>query len=122
MKALVFGEILFDVYPDKKCIGGAPLNFAAHLKCQGVDSCLLTAVGKDALGDEAICITEGFGIDTSFVCRSDKPTGQVTVTLDENGVPSYLVHTDTAYDNIVIDDIDPIASSNFRSRSADRSN
>lgn len=104
MKVLVFGEVLFDVYPNDRFIGGASFNFSAHCARQGLEAYLLSAIGKDALGDDALKRIDGFGINASFVQRSDKPTGQVSVTLDENSVPSYLVHTDTAYDNIGIDE------------------
>lgn len=103
MKILIFGEVLWDIYPDKKCIGGAALNFAAHCACEGCEVSFLSAVGNDELGEQTIKVIKDFGIDTSFVMRSSKETGCVTVTLDENKIPSYFVHTDTAYDNIEIE-------------------
>ena len=54
MKILAFGEILWDIFPNKKCIGGAPLNFAAHAAKQGSEAYILSAVGQDTFGDEAI--------------------------------------------------------------------
>ena len=54
MNVLAFGEILWDVYPDRKCLGGAPLNFAAHLAKHGERAYMLSAVGKDALGAQAL--------------------------------------------------------------------
>lgn len=103
MKALVFGETLWDIYPDKKCIGGAAFNFAAHCVGEGLDTALLTAVGKDDLGESTRQTVADFGVDISLIPESEKPTGQCTVTLDENKIPSYYVHTDTAYDNILLD-------------------
>ena len=49
MKVLSFGEILWDVYPDEKYIGGAPLNFAAHFSKLGGKSYMISALGDDAL-------------------------------------------------------------------------
>ena len=61
MKVLSFGEILWDVYPDEKYLGGAPLNFAAHLAKHGEDVAMLSAVGKDELGEEAKELVEAHG-------------------------------------------------------------
>lgn len=104
MKTLVYGEVLFDVYPDKACIGGAAFNFASHLVLEGADVSLLTAVGRDDLGRKAKEYMVSYGIDVSRVLENGFDTGRVTVTLDSKGVPSYLVHTNTSYDNIVFDD------------------
>ena len=101
MKLLSFGEIIWDVYPDNKFIGGAPLNFAAHAKRAGADSYLLSAVGDDELGREAIKWVKHYGVNTDYVAVTDYPTGQCRVTLDEKGVPKYNIISDTAYDNIV---------------------
>ena len=54
MKILSFGEIIWDVYPDGKTLGGAPLNFAAHAALLGAKSSLISAVGSDELGNSAV--------------------------------------------------------------------
>jgi fructokinase len=101
MKILSFGEILFDVYPDKKCIGGAPLNFAAHACREGAEAYLLSAVGNDELGCEAIDLIKKFGIFTDYVAiNPDLETGKCIVSLNENGVPSFNVKNNVAYDYI----------------------
>lgn len=106
MKALVFGEILWDVYPDRKYIGGASLNFAAHLAKHGEEVYLLSALGKDALGEEALQQVKDFGIFTDHIGINDeKPTGQCLVTLDENALPSYDLKQDVAYDFIACDGV-----------------
>ena len=103
MKLLSFGEILFDVFPDKACIGGAPLNLAAHFALQGGKAYMLSAVGNDKLGEQALCEVKNLLIDTSYVAvLSDKATGQCVVTLDENKVPSYNLLNDVAYDYIAV--------------------
>ena len=104
MKALIFGEVIWDVYPDKSVIGGAPFNFAAHMSHLGVESYLITGVGNDELGKNAVCEMKKHGVKTDFVQNNNFDTGMCTVTLDENKVPSYYVHLNTAYDNIVVDD------------------
>lgn len=105
MKILSFGEVLFDVYPDKKFIGGAPMNFAAHFVKQGGEAAMISALGKDTLGEDAKkCLLE-LCLDTSFVTYPDKETGKCLVTLDENQIPSYNLLSDVAYDYISCDGV-----------------
>ena len=96
---LVFGEIIWDLYPDKSCIGGAPLNFAVHFVRSGGEAALLSAVGKDELGASAVDFLRPNGVDTRFIPSVDCPTGRCEVTLT-NGIPSYYVVPDVAYDHI----------------------
>ncbi len=104
MKVLSFGEILWDIYPDKKYIGGAPFNFAAHLAKHDEEIYMLSCLGKDGLGEEALLCLKECGVLTDFVSLSTvKQTGQCLVTLDENAVPSYDLKQDVAYDYIDCD-------------------
>lgn len=103
-KILAFGEIIWDVYPDKKVIGGAPLNFAAHAVRCGTECSLVSAVGPDAAGGDALRELEHFGIGTEYIRKSEKMTGQCLVTLTDGGVPQYRVLRDTAYDHITLPD------------------
>lgn len=106
MKILSFGEILFDVYPTKRTIGGAPMNFAAHTTRHGDESFMLSSVGDDELGREAIKYLKSFGISTEYTgISNDKPTGVCNVTLDDKLVPSYDLAEDTAYDFINTDKV-----------------
>ncbi len=101
MKILAFGEILWDVYPDEKFIGGAPFNFGAHAAMQGAEVYIASCVGKDELGKEALEISKKFNIHTDYISlKEDKQTGKCVVTLDENKIPSYNILSDTAYDYI----------------------
>lgn len=101
MNVLSFGEVLWDVYPDRKCLGGAPLNFAAHLAKHGERAYMLSAVGDDALGAEAVAQIRRWGVRTDYIgCSAEKQTGACLVTLDENSVPSYNLLNDVAYDAI----------------------
>lgn len=97
---ICFGEILFDVYPTDAFIGGAPLNFAAHLARHGESAMMLSAVGKDELGAKALGWLEENKIATSLVTRSALPTGRCNVTLGESGVPSYELLCGVAWDEI----------------------
>ena len=101
MKILSFGDIIWDVYPDKACIGGALLNFSAHVAKSGAHSLLMSAVGDDDLGKDAIEKLRGFGVDTKFISTdATRPTGQCRVTLDENAVPTFCLLDNVAYDLI----------------------
>ena len=101
MRVLSFGEILWDVYPNEKYLGGAPLNFAAHLAKHGEKVYMLSSVGNDTLGREALVQAERWGVSTEYVTvNSEKQTGCCLVTLDERSVPSYNLLKDVAYDHI----------------------
>jgi len=102
LNVLAFGEILWDVIEGVPSIGGAPLNFAAHIRQLGGTSSLLSAVGLDGLGDRAVAFLDSWGVDTDLVQRNGKPTGEVPVTL-KGGIPSYEILTDRAWDAITVD-------------------
>ena len=114
-KVLAIGEIIWDIYPDKQVIGGAPLNFAAHATLCGAQSAILSAVGNDTLGETALNSLVDFGVSAQYVKRNVQPTGQCLVTLDQNAVPSYRVLENVAYDNILMteDDIAQINQENY---------
>ena len=94
------GEALWDVLPDGKKIGGAPANFAFHAGQAGMDSRVVSAVGNDALGEEALATLEGKGLNIDAVARVDFPTGVVNVSLGEQGIPQYDICEGVAWDNI----------------------
>lgn len=101
MKLLSFGEILFDIFEDVEQLGGAPLNLAAHASFQGAKAFLLSGVGIDGHGGRAMADAQDLGISTDYVALvADKDTGCCRVTLDENGVPSYNLLSDVAFDYI----------------------
>ncbi len=104
MKYLVFGETIWDVYPDKRAIGGAPFNFSANVSLLGGECAFITGLGCDEMGERAAEFIRLYGVRDDFICYNDKTTGQCLVELDEKGVPRYNVLTDTAYDNIVCGD------------------
>ena len=100
MKLTVFGEILWDVFDQEKKIGGAPFNFAAHAVRQGADVRLISAVGQDELGDEALRACKQLNVPTDAIARlANYPTGKCQVTL-KDGMPVYDLSGDYAYDHI----------------------
>lgn len=93
------GEALWDVLPEGKKIGGAPANFAYHVSQFGLPSCVVSAVGDDALGDEILenFTTKGL---RQLIEKVPYPTGTVQVEIDQAGVPQYEIKENVAWDNI----------------------
>lgn len=101
MIAVGLGEILWDLLPAGKVLGGAPANFAFQLNSLGIISYPVSAVGDDDLGDEIINSLESNSLSTEFIQKnSSYPTGTVVVDLDESGKPVYTIHQNVAWDNI----------------------
>jgi fructokinase len=93
------GEVLWDLFPDRTCFGGAPANFACQAAMLGGDVRLLTAVGNDPRGKAARQLLRDYGVDTELVQnRPDFPTGTVAVTLDAHGSPTFTIHAPSAWD------------------------
>jgi fructokinase len=98
---LVIGEILFDLFPNYKRLGGAPFNFAYHLKNFGFDVRFVSKIGRDDAGKEILHKLElaRFNLDD---IQTDEvhPTGSVNVQLDKRGGPRFDIIADVAYDYI----------------------
>lgn len=97
--AVGIGEVLWDVFPNRRTIGGAPANFAYHTSQLGLDSYIVSAVGNDVLGDEVENVLKSKGLK-SYILRTDYPTGAVTISLNEHDVPKYDFQEQVAWDNI----------------------
>ena len=93
------GEILWDMLPTGKALGGAPANFAYHAARLGEEGWAVSAVGDDELGREIRDIVAEKKLN-NIIAMSDKPTGTVEVELNEKGVPTYNIMEDVAWDNI----------------------
>ena len=93
------GEVLWDMFPEGKRIGGAPANFAYHMSQFGFDSRVVSAVGEDVLGDEILENFNEKGL-RYWVERVPFPTGTVEVTLNEGGIPCYEIKQSVAWDNV----------------------
>ena len=99
------GEVLWDVLPEGKKLGGAPANFAYHAgQFLGMDNTIaVSALGEDKLGDETIEALKDHGLN-DLLPRVPYPTGTVQVQLDEQGIPTYDIKENVAWDNIPFDD------------------
>ncbi len=93
------GEILWDLLPGGKVLGGAPANFAYQTSQFGFEGYAVSAIGKDALGDEIIESLSSKSLNHKIE-RVNFPTGTVQVTLDGKGIPQYEICENVAWDNI----------------------
>lgn len=97
--AIGLGELLWDMLPDGKQLGGAPFNFARHCAQLGLDAFPVSRVGNDALGDETIALLDQWDIDSQYVSRDpNHETGTVQVRLDSEGKPAYEIRERAAWD------------------------
>ena len=93
------GEVLWDVLPEGKKLGGAPANFAYHAGQFGLDTMAVSALGEDKLADETIQQIEDKHLPYALP-RVPYPTGTVQVELDNEGIPTYNIKENVAWDNI----------------------
>ena len=93
------GEVLWDVLPEGRKLGGAPANFAYNVRQFGFDSLAISAVGNDKLGDETLAALKNKGLDF-IMPQVPYPTGTVLVSLDDEGIPAYDIRENVAWDNI----------------------
>ncbi|MCX8104819.1 MAG: PfkB family carbohydrate kinase [Ignavibacterium album] len=105
MKITSIGEILFDLFPNHKRLGGAPLNFLFHIYKLTGEGNIISRVGKDVLGTKAIDEIKFAGISTDYI-QVDRvhPTGVANVILDTNGNPEFEIDTDRAFDYLELTD------------------
>ena len=94
------GELLWDILPDQKRLGGAPANFAHHAHSLGARAIVISAIGKDHNGQEIISQLNSQNINTKYVQTNELPTGTVDVTLSPDGQPNYTIHENVAWDAI----------------------
>ena len=95
------GEALWDILPDGKKLGGAPANFAYHVGnfVDNYKSLAISALGNDQLADETIASLEAHHLN-HLMPRVPYATGTVQVTLTSDGIPSYDIKENVAWDNI----------------------
>jgi len=100
-RPLIFGEVLFDHFPDgTEALGGAPVNVAWHLQGFGLSPVLISRVGDDEQGRRVIDTMSGWGMDLSALQVDHRhPTGQVRVSL-KDGQPAFDIVAEQAYDFI----------------------
>jgi fructokinase len=93
------GEVLWDLLPDGKQLGGAPANFAYHARELGADAVVISRVGNDPAGRELLGHLADLGLRTDGISVDPSvPTGTVEVSLDARGKPSYRIQEPSAWD------------------------
>jgi fructokinase len=98
------GEVLWDVLPGGKQLGGAPANFAYHANALGAEGVVVSRVGDDDPGREILARLDALALDRSRVSTDPRyTTGRVDVRVDGAGVPEYVIHAPAAWDFIPLD-------------------
>ncbi|HCK06488.1 MAG TPA: carbohydrate kinase, partial [Flavobacteriaceae bacterium] len=98
---ICWGEILWDVFEDHSVIGGAPFNVAQRLHSLGVNTLMVSTIGRDPLGESVLDYMRQKGLSTQSVSRHDHlATGRVNVILDEQGAARYTIEDPAAWDHI----------------------
>ena len=100
-KAVCFGEVLWDVFPSDKKIGGAPLNVALRLQSLGINTDIISKVGKDINGAILVDYIQENRVSTGCIQKDNSlQTGKVTVLLDQDGSATYEIDHPVAWDKI----------------------
>jgi fructokinase len=98
------GEILWDLLPSGKQMGGAPANFAFHAHALGARSGVISRVGQDALGAEILQRLQTLGLPiTQIQIDPSAPTGTVSVELSADGQPLFTIHENVAWDRLALE-------------------
>lgn len=93
------GEVLWDLFPSGRQLGGAPFNFAFHCRQLGHPGQIVSRVGVDDLGREIQDAVHQHGLETTYLQQDDQhPTGTVQVTVDAQGQPTFTITPEVAYD------------------------
>lgn len=98
---VAYGEALWDLLPSGPVLGGAPLNFAYRIHSLGYRGVMISRVGNDAFGKQALEQMAALGMDTAFIQQgAEHPTGAVEIYFDEHKNPDYTIIPEVAYDYI----------------------
>src|SRR5688500_19538552 len=101
-KVVGIGEVLWDLLPDGKQLGGAPANFAYHASALGAEARIVSRVGDDVNGREVIRCLEQLGVRTACIeVDPTAPTGTVSVQVARDGQPQFTIHESVAWDRII---------------------
>lgn len=100
-KIACFGEVLFDVFPTHRKIGGAPLNVGLRMASLGIETQIISRIGRDNIGEEILDFVKNNGVSIESIQIDDTfATGEVMVKLNEKGSASYTINYPVAWDKI----------------------
>jgi fructokinase len=103
-RVIGIGEILWDILPSGKQLGGAPANFACHARALGAHSRVISRVGRDSLGAEILQRLQALGLSTEEIqVDPSAPTGTVSVELSVDGQPRFTIHENVAWDSLALE-------------------
>ncbi|MFV8321314.1 carbohydrate kinase family protein [Flavobacterium sp. LS2R12] len=102
LSAVCFGEVLWDIFPKHKKIGGAPLNVALRMNSLGVETAMISRVGEDENGEDILSFLSSQEITTDLIqVTKEYKTGAVNVMINEKGNASYDILYPSAWDKIL---------------------
>ncbi len=104
LNVIGIGELLWDLLPEGKKLGGAPCNFVYHANKLGASARILSAVGSDEMGREILETIKRKNLSTDLIQINDRPTSTVDVKLNSIGVPKYFIHQNVAWDFLYFDE------------------
>lgn len=100
-KIVCFGEVLWDVLPNEKIAGGAPMNVSIRLQSLGIETKIISKIGNDILGKDLLKIIKSKNVDSSLIQIDEKlATGEVLVHLNNKGSATYDIVCPSAWDKI----------------------
>ena len=115
-QVIAVGEILWDLLPAGRQLGGAPANFIQHAGALGASAAMTTRVGADDLGREAVARLRERGVAVDLIqVDAAAPTGTVGVVLRADGQPQFTIHEHVAWDRLTVE---PAALTALRSADA----
>ena len=101
MKIVSIGEVVWDIFPDRQVLGGAPVNVAYHLMCLGIPANIITRIGRDERGDKTLRQLRELGLPTDGVQVDPAlATGTVQITFNERNEHHFDIISPAAWDNL----------------------
>ncbi|MDH5299005.1 MAG: PfkB family carbohydrate kinase, partial [Desulfobulbaceae bacterium] len=98
------GEVVWDIFPQRCVLGGAPVNVAYHLRSLGMEVAVVTRVGSDPLAGETLLQLGALGLPLAGVQRDPGlPTGRVNISIGDDNEPSFDIVAPAAWDAIAIE-------------------
>ncbi|RKS99736.1 carbohydrate kinase family protein [Flavobacterium sp. 123] len=102
LSAVCFGEVLWDIFPTHKKIGGAPLNVSLRMNSIGVNTTMISRIGDDDNGKDILSFLNDQAVATDLIqITGEYKTGAVQVMINEKGNASYDILYPSAWDKII---------------------